>query len=50
MPTENRTSILGLIICAVIGAFLALVLFTDCGPDGYGQQACIDSGFGLFSR
>lgn len=48
--TTPRTSLIGLLICAALGAFLGLVLFTDCGPDGDGQQACIDSGFGLFTR
>lgn len=31
-----------LILGVALATLMILILLSDCGPDGYGQQACLD--------
>lgn len=35
-------NVLGFLLCVAAGAFVGLILLSDCGPDGYGQRECLN--------
>lgn len=39
---DTAGTVLAFVIAAALMALVALITVSDCGPDGYGQQACID--------